>query len=139
MADGLRCRLAALRRTAQAATAAFVVPAGAGMGPAHAQTQMQLNQEAGTDLQKADRQLNDVYKKLLAVTSADWKAKLTAAQLSWITFRDRECETIATVGGSIHGMMVANCQTRLTLHRVGELERLLKCQEGDLSCPPPSK
>ena len=121
--------------------AAFVVLAGACMGSAHAQSQMQLNQEAGTDLQKADRQLNDVYKNLLAVTSADWKARLTAAQLSWITFRDRECEfeTIATVGGSIHGMMVANCQTRLTLHRVGELERVLKCQEGDLSCPPPSK
>jgi uncharacterized protein YecT (DUF1311 family) len=120
---------------------AFVVLAGACMGSAYAQSQMQLNQEAGTDLQKADRQLNDVYKQLLAVTSADWKAKLTAAQLAWITFRDRECEfeTIATVGGSIHGMMVANCQTRLTLHRVAELERLLKCQEGDLSCPPPSK
>lgn len=121
--------------------AAFLILAGACMGPAHAQSQMQLNQEAGTDLQKADRQLNDVYKKLLAVTSADWKAKLTQAQLAWITFRDRECEfeTIATVGGSIHGMMVANCQTRLTLQRVGELERLLKCQEGDLSCPPLSK
>lgn len=121
--------------------AAFVVLAGACMDPAQAQSQMQLNQEAGTDLQKADRQLNDVYKKLLAATSADWKSKLTQAQLAWISFRDRACEfeTIATVGGSIHGMMVANCQTRLTLHRVGELERLLKCQEGDLSCPPLSK
>jgi uncharacterized protein YecT (DUF1311 family) len=121
---------------------AFVVLAGAAcMGPAQAQSQMQLNQEAGAEFQKADRQLNDVYKKLLAATSADWKAKLTAAQLAWITFRNRECEfeTIATVGGSIHGMMVANCQTRLTLHRVGELERLLKCEEGDLSCPPLSK
>lgn len=130
-----------IRRRAQAAVATLAVLAGAGMSPAHAQSQMQLNQQAGSELQKADRQLNDVYAKLMAATSADWKAKLTQAQVAWIAFRDRECEfeTIATVGGSIHGMMVANCQARLTLHRVGELERLLKCQEGDLSCPPLSK
>lgn len=130
-----------VRRRTQGVIAAFVVVAGAGMGPALAQSQIQLNQQAGSELQKADRQLNDVYAKLMAATSADWKAKLTQAQLAWIAFRDRECEfeTIATVGGSIHGMMVANCQARLTLHRVGELERLLKCQEGDLSCPPLSK
>jgi len=38
------------------------------------------------------------------------------------------------VGGSIHGMMVAICQTRLTDQRVKDLEKLLNCQEGDLSC-----
>ena len=105
---------------------------------AHGQTQMELNRQAGNELQEADRKLNDVYRRLMAVTAVDWRPKLRQAQLTWISFRDQECEfeTISTVGGSIHGMMVANCRTRITLERVTELERLVNCQEGDLSCPP---
>ena len=57
-------------------------------------------------------------------------------QEAWIRFRDQECAFIgsSTIGGSIHGMIVAQCQTRLTLARVKDLETQLNCQEGDLSC-----
>ena len=112
--------------------AIIVVAAGAAMG----QSQMELNAQAGADLRKSDQQLNAVYNKLRAKISDAGKKSLQTAQQSWLRYRDQECEfeTSGTVGGSIHGMMVAICQTRLTDQRVKDLERLLNCQEGDLSC-----
>jgi len=101
-----------------------------------AQSQMDLNQQAGTALQDADRQLNAAYTKLRTRLGPESRARLQAAEEAWIRFRDRECAFIGapTVGGSIHGMIVAQCQARLTLVRVKDLEAQLNCQEGDLSC-----
>jgi len=101
-----------------------------------AQSQMELNQQAGTTLQDADRQLNAAYTKLRTRLGPESRARLQAAEEAWIRFRDRECAFIGapTAGGSIHGMIVAQCQARLTLVRVKDLEAQLNCQEGDLSC-----
>lgn len=101
-----------------------------------AQSQMELNQQAGVAFQDADRQLNAVYTKLRARLGAESRARLQSAEEAWIRFRDQECAFIGspTIGGSIHGMIVAQCQTRLTLVRVKDLEAQLNCQEGDLSC-----
>jgi len=101
-----------------------------------AQSQMDLNQQAGAALQDADRQLNSVYTRLRTRLSPESRARLQAAEEAWIRFRDRECVFIGapTAGGSIHGMIVAQCQARLTLVRVRDLETQLNCQEGDLSC-----
>lgn len=104
--------------------------------PGLAQSQMDLNQQAGSALQDADRQLNAVYTKLRTRLGPESRALLQAAEEAWIRFRDRECAFIGapTAGGSIHGMIVAQCQARLTLVRVKDLEAQLNCQEGDLSC-----
>jgi len=101
-----------------------------------AQSQMELNQQAGTTLQDADRQLNAAYTKLRTRLGPESRARLQAAEEAWIRFRDRECAFIGapTAGGSIHGMIVAQCQARLTRVRVKDLETQLNCQEGDLSC-----
>lgn len=101
-----------------------------------AQSQMELNQQAGTQLQDADRQLNAAYTKLRTRLGPESRARLQAAEEAWIRFRDRECAFIGgpTTGGSINGMIVAQCQARLTLVRVKDLETQLNCQEGDLSC-----
>ena len=101
-----------------------------------AQSQMELNQQAGTTLQDADRQLNAAYTKLRTRLGPESRARLQAAEEAWIRFRDRECAFIGapTAGGSIHGMIVAQCQERLNLVRVKDLESQLNCQEGDLSC-----
>ena len=103
---------------------------------AAAQSQMELNAQAGADLRKSDEQLNAVYNKLRAKISDAGKNKLQVAQQSWLHFRDQECEfeTMGTVGGSIHSMIVAICLTRLTDQRVKDLEAQLNCQEGNLSC-----
>jgi uncharacterized protein YecT (DUF1311 family) len=101
-----------------------------------AQSQMELNQQAGTTLQDADRQLNAAYTKLRTRLGPESRARLQVAEEAWIRFRDRECAFIGgpTTGGSINGMIIAQCQARLTLVRVKDLEAQLNCQEGDLSC-----
>ena len=104
--------------------------------PGAGQTQMELNQQAGTALLEADRRLNAAYTKLRARLSAASRARLQAAEEAWIRFRDQECAFIgsATEGGSIHSMIVAQCKTELTNRRTKDLEAQLNCQEGDLSC-----
>ncbi|CAN5920986.1 lysozyme inhibitor LprI family protein [soil metagenome] len=105
-------------------------------GSAAAQSQVELNAQTGASLQKSDAQLNATYNKLRAKISDAGKKSLQTAQQSWLRFRDRECEfeTMGTMGGSIHSMMVATCLLRLTDQRTKDLDRLLNCQEGDLSC-----
>lgn len=105
-------------------------------GGAAAQTQMELNAQAGDALKKSDVQLNAAYTKLRARISEAGRQKLQTAQQSWLRFRDQECEfeTAGTVGGSIHSMIVATCLARLSDQRTRDLEKLLNCQEGDLSC-----
>jgi uncharacterized protein YecT (DUF1311 family) len=105
-------------------------------GGAAAQSQLELNQQAAADLRKSDERLNVVYRALQAKISDAGKKSLQTAQQSWLRFRDQECEfeTIGTVGGSIHSMIVAICLTRLTDQRVKDLEAQLNCKEGDLSC-----
>jgi uncharacterized protein YecT (DUF1311 family) len=106
------------------------------IGSAAAQSQMELNQQAAADLRKSDEQLNAVYNKLRAKISDAGKKSLQAAQQSWLRFRDQECEfeTMGTVGGSIHSMIVAICLARLTDQRIKDLDAQLNCKEGDLSC-----
>jgi uncharacterized protein YecT (DUF1311 family) len=115
---------------------ALLLPAAIHSPPAFGQSQMELNEEAGRDRQKADQQLNAVYSRLMARLSPESKARLRKAQLTWLRFLEEECafETDGTLGGSIHGMLVAACQTRLTLQRTRDLEAQLDCKEGDLSC-----
>ena len=110
--------------------------AAAAVGSAAAQSQMELNAQAAADLRKSDEQLNAVYNKLRAKISDAGKKSLQTAQQSWLRFRDQECEfeTMGTVGGSIHSMIVAICLTRLTDQRIKDLEAQLNCKEGNLSC-----
>jgi uncharacterized protein YecT (DUF1311 family) len=103
---------------------------------AAAQSQLELNARAAGDLRKSDEQLNAVYDKLRAKISDAGKKSLQTAQQSWLRFRDHECEfeTMGTVGGSIHSMIVALCLTRLADQRIKDLDAQLNCKEGDLSC-----
>ncbi|WP_421997611.1 lysozyme inhibitor LprI family protein [Reyranella sp.] len=107
-----------------------------GAGPLASQTQADMNAQVGAELEASDQRLNTAYRALRAKISEAGRGRLQAAQQSWLRFRDQECtfETAGTVGGSIHGMMVALCQKRLIDQRTADLEKLLNCQEGDLSC-----
>jgi uncharacterized protein YecT (DUF1311 family) len=62
------------------------------IGSAAAQSQMELNAQAGADLRKSDERLNAVYNKLRAKVSDAGKKSLQTAQQSWLRFRDQECE-----------------------------------------------
>jgi uncharacterized protein YecT (DUF1311 family) len=103
----------------------------------NAATQMDMNFCAGAAQKSADDQLNKTYNTLVArIDGKDALAQLRDAEKAWIVYRDRECtfESSATVGGSIHSMIVAQCLETMTRAREKELRRQLNCQEGDMSC-----
>ena len=115
----------------------ILLAAGVSSGqPAVAQSQMELNEEASKAFSKADNDLNRVYGALAEKVSPAGKEVLRRAQRTWLAFRDQECEfeTLGSEGGSIHGMMVLQCQTRLTETRTTDLRAQVTCSEGDLSC-----
>ena len=91
------------------------------------------------ELAKADKHLNSNYKEIEKRLADDDEALklLITSQRAWVKFRDAECNfsTSATVGGSIHPMMIASCRTQLTEVRNKQFTEYLNCPEGDLSCP----
>lgn len=91
---------------------------------------------------KADAELNASCKEITARLrdDPDTAKLLVAAEKAWMAFRDAECTfaNAATVGGSIHPMLVAQCREAITRKRVGDLKTYLNCEEGDLSCPVPA-
>jgi uncharacterized protein YecT (DUF1311 family) len=77
---------------------------------------------------KADRKLNDVYKRLTAKISPEERSLLTEAQLGWIKLRDNTCEfeVYRSRGGTGFSGFLNACKTRITNQRRAELERYLK-------------
>ena len=104
-------------------------------------TQSDLNACAAAAFDAADRELNALYaqmKQRLA-GNADTLRLMTLAQRAWVAWRDAECDfTSASVsGGSIYPMIRGACLAELTTARVADFQRLLACEEGNLSCPLP--
>ena len=91
-----------------------------------AQTQAEMNEEAGIEYKKADAELNKVYKELREALSDEQKAKLKEVQLLWLKYRDANAEFAASMyeGGSIAPMVYSGAMTTSTEHRVGELKNL---------------
>ena len=118
------------------AAAAISMALAALVPPATAQTQAEMNEQAGVKFHHADAELNTLYRDLMKKVSTPGQAKLHAAQQAWLKFRDAECEfeTAGTIGGSINPMVFSHCLTGLTLQRNQQLKAQLTCQEGDLSC-----
>jgi uncharacterized protein YecT (DUF1311 family) len=108
------------------------------------QTQQEMNYCADKDFQKADKELNTVYKKAVASQAAiDKEAAdssdqrtfgavkaLKKAQRGWIDYRDGQCEGegFEVAGGSLQPMFVSGCKARLTQSRTKELRELIKGQ-----------
>ncbi|MEG4271187.1 MULTISPECIES: lysozyme inhibitor LprI family protein [unclassified Microcoleus] len=76
----------------------------------------------------ADKQLNDVYKQLIAKLSKEEKALLAEAQLGWIQLRDKTCEfeVYKSRGGTGYRGFLNECLDRMTKQRTAELEQYLK-------------
>jgi uncharacterized protein YecT (DUF1311 family) len=94
-----------------------------------AQTQSDLNKEAGDSYSKSDQELNQVYKKLLTIYKEDtaFIKNLKASQRIWITFRDAELkmkfpDREPGYYGSIHPLCVANYLEHLTRERIRTLQ-----------------
>ena len=102
-------------------------------------TQGGLNICAGRAFETADAELNTAYGQLVARLAGqpDIRKLLAAAERSWVAFRDRECDFMASgvQGGSVQPMIYSMCLTSLTKARLQDLRGYLTCKEGDLSCP----
>lgn len=108
---------------------------------AWAQTQADLNAAAYADYQKADDELNAVYKKILIQYKTDktFITNLKASQRLWISFRDAELQMKYPdrepgYYGSIHPICRANYLEKLTRNRIEKLREWLTSAAEDDAC-----
>ena len=96
-----------------------------------AMTQFAMNQCAAQEFQKADAELNKIYRELLKDAGTAEKAKLRAAQLAWIKFRDAHCdyEAFGNKGGSIYPMVYSFCLAEVTRERTNQFKEIIKEME----------
>lgn len=118
-------------RTITSLAIGFLIP---GLFPTdlRAQSQHEMNQQAYSEFEKADKELNQIYAKVQAKLDKEGKEKLKAAQRAWVTFRDAQAELDADImrGGSAAPMLSAGSKTQSTKKRVDELKEFLKQLEG---------
>lgn len=97
-----------------------------------AQTQMEMNQSAGADYQKADKELNVVYKRLMQKLDEPKKQLLVESEKEWIKFRDLHCKLACkdNEGGTIYPLVYNSCLTDLTAARTKQLQDLLKAMDN---------
>ncbi len=105
-----------------------------------------MNECLAKPYRRADDQLNGLYQKLierLKKAGPDWadtQTALVAAQRAWIAFRDAECALVGSkTDGSMNTAVTTSCLDGITSSRIKDFKGYLKCKEGDMSCPFPSK
>ncbi|HEX3561023.1 MAG TPA: lysozyme inhibitor LprI family protein [Pyrinomonadaceae bacterium] len=113
---------AALLTTAPAQKRAAVNPCD------DARTQLDMNICADKQFKIADAELNRVYNQLASKLEEDKRAKLKAAEVSWLKYRDSNCDYEASLyeGGSMQPMTYSFCLERMTKSRTTELREQLK-------------
>jgi uncharacterized protein YecT (DUF1311 family) len=94
------------------------------------QSQAEMNMCAAKKFKAADAELNRVYDRLASKLEgdADRLAKLKAAELSWIKYRDDNCDYEASLfeGGSMRPLIHSSCLERMTKARTAELREQIK-------------
>jgi uncharacterized protein YecT (DUF1311 family) len=101
-----------------------------------------MNKEAANAFRKADKELNEIYQKILVEYKTDtvFVKNLKQSQRFWIQFRDAELamkypEREEGYYGSVHPMCVAMYLTQLTEERIKILRIWLDgIEEGDVCC-----
>ena len=105
---------------------------------ANAMTQVEMTACAVRDFERADAELNRLWRGIIAAAQANDRSAdsgrteydtrseetiLRTAQRAWIAFRDAHCEYegLADRGGSLEPMDVNLCLTRLTRERIAQL------------------
>jgi uncharacterized protein YecT (DUF1311 family) len=93
-----------------------------------AQSQSEMNICADKKFKAADAVLNRVYNQLAAKLEADARAKLKAAEVSWLKYRDDNCdyESASFEGGSMQPLIRSSCYERMTKARTEELRGQIK-------------
>ena len=109
----------------------------AGRHTAYAQTQLELNEQANHDFQKADKKLNIAYQQLLKKysdkDSAVTKGKIVAAERAWVKYRDLQGDMEASIGGeggSIYPALYASTLQDVTEERTKRINKLIHENDG---------
>ncbi len=103
-----------------------------------AQSQYDLNASASKDQQKAEKELNAVYQKVLAQYKADtaFIRNLKAAQRIWLQLRNADVDAMYPpdpLAGSVTPMCRSNAWTEITTGRTKYLKQWLNgTEEGDV-------
>lgn len=90
----------------------------------NAQSQLEMNQCASNTYKAADGELNQAYRKLVAMLDTEEKVQLKVAQTAWLKYRDAHCQFVGDQykGGSIRPMIYAFCLADVTRNRTTELK-----------------
>lgn len=97
-----------------------------------AQTQQEMNAQAAEEFKKADKELNQIYAKVLGVLDDEAKERLKKSQRAWLAFRDAEADFRADAearGGSMWPMIHEGVRGALTKDRVAALREYLVEEE----------
>lgn len=85
--------------------------------------------EENVAVDKANTQLDAVYKRLMSKLDADGQKALKEAERSWIKWRDDEAMLMARVGGSVGGSAMrvdyANAQVKIINQRMEVLGKYI--------------
>lgn len=89
-----------------------------------AQDQQTMNRQAHEHWVRADKKLNEVYKKLVPTLSDSEKKNLIEAQQAWVRFRDSDARARAAEneGGSLYPLIYDGTRARTTEARTAELQ-----------------
>ena len=104
--------------------------------PIIAQSQMEMNEQSGKRLEKADAELNKVYKQVLAqhTEEPEFAAAIKESQRAWlkhveahmkVLFFVKQGENPREVYGSVYPMEYAEAKTALLNARIKDLKDLL--------------
>jgi len=106
---------------------------------ANPQNTYEIGQCASQDGEAAEAALNQVYGQLMAVLAPEAQKPLRDAQRLWLRLRDADCalEGTGAAGGTLHSVIVRQCDTAMARQRAETLRRWLDCQneEGNPACP----
>lgn|GEM_PF-5165482 len=89
-------------------------------------SEVQYNRCVSAALQKADLDLNALYKRLTAAADANEKRYLQDMQLAWIKLKDAQCKLVRAYheGAANPGPWQTRCEAMMTIRRVHELGQL---------------
>lgn len=95
-------------------------------------TQLEMNSCAHTRSEEADRELEDVYARILAQSDESRRQLLQKAQQAWVSFRDVNCAVYydstrikdLPLHGSMAPMLYSHCRERMAQERASELLRI---------------
>ena len=100
-----------------------------------AQSQNEMNAEAARDAARADKELNQVYKQVLARLDEEGAKLLKASQRAWLAYRDADAALAADEarGGSMSPMLYSGTIAQLTGERTAILRQRMGGLEGSVT------